>query len=133
MINVNIDGSVRPNPGKGGCGIVIKGGDVDIEISRKLEGDNITNNEAEYKALCIALEELFKIGKNTESITIYTDSLLIVQQMTGYRKVDLGGRYTEPHLRAKELCKNFSDVSFIHIPRCENRQADKLAGMATKS
>ncbi len=60
-----------------------------------------TNNQAEYTALKLALEEVRKIG--VQEVNVYMDSLLVVNQMKGIFKVK--NRDLWPiHDAIKQLC-----------------------------
>ena len=54
-----------------------------------------TNNQAEYNALKLALEECIKM--QVKEVEVYMDSLLVINQLKGIFKVknrDLYGQYT---------------------------------------
>jgi ribonuclease HI len=109
-----IDGSSLGNPGAAGIGVVVTQGAVTIKnISRPI-GDT-TNNVAEYSALIAALE----------------DSQLLHRQITGVYRVK-NEALRNLFLRVVRLMKEFEDVRIEHIPREENRGADKLARFASQ-
>lgn len=118
-----IDGGSRGNPGEGSaCCILFKDKNRILDIGKFFK--NITNNEAEYNALLLALNEAKKLA--ADRLTIYTDSELLERQIKGVYSVK------SPNLiplfnRAKELILNFKNFSIIHIPREENSEADRLA------
>ena len=86
-----------------------------------------TNNVAEYMALLYAMQEALRLG--VACLQVKTDSQLLARQMTGqYRVRDPQLRVL--HERAARLAHGFSEFSITHIPREENRQADRLAGQA---
>lgn len=129
---VNTDGGARGNPGPAGIGVVMRD-DKNIIIGRYKEFiGNATNNIAEYKALILALKESIKISNfkfQILNIQINMDSELVVRQMQGRYKIK------EPSLKilATEvlaLIKNFQNVEFKHIPREQNKEADKLVNQA---
>ena len=127
MIKVYIDGSAKPNPGKGGIGITIQGDGWDYTISEAIPGKKVTNNLAEYEALVRALTELMKNKLEGHDIQILSDSEMLILQITGKRQVDRGGAYVSSYLKAKQLVKCFSRLSFMYIPREENAEANLLA------
>lgn len=87
---------------------------------------NETNNKAEYLALVTALRELKKkIKIDKIKLTIYTDSLLIVNQVKGIYKVK-SPNLINLYLIVTELLQ-FTDYTINHIPREENNIADALA------
>ena len=77
-----------------------------------------TNNQAEYTALKLALEECLKMG--VKEVQVYMDSLLVVNQMKGIFKVK--NRDLWPiHDAIKKLVQPFDEVSFSHVPREFNK------------
>ncbi|MEW5996452.1 MAG: ribonuclease HI family protein [Candidatus Micrarchaeota archaeon] len=116
------DGCCLGNPGRMGAGIVlVHEGKVVKEISRHLGFG--TNNEAEYKAVLIAVEEAGKLG--AKGLSVRSDSKLLVSQLKGEFRVKA------PHLR--ELMGKIwkagegMTLHFEWIPREENGRADELS------
>ena len=130
-IHCFIDGCARPNPGRGGMGIVIRGNDWDYALSVGIPG-RVSNNQAEYSALVHSLEELLRNQCQDKLITIFSDSLMLVEQMNGNRKVDRGGAYVDKYLEAQSLLNNFSDLMFVWIDRGQNAEANMLASKGLK-
>lgn len=127
---INSDGAARGNPGPAGIGIVIKdaGGVVVREIFEYL--GEATNNQAEYKALIAGLAAAAEIG--AESVGVFADSELIVNQVKGLYKVKNEG--LKPLFdEAKELVRKFKVCNIEYIPREKNKEADKLANIAIDS
>jgi len=128
QIIVHTDGGSRSNPGNAGIGVVARrGGDTLFELSEFLGVQ--TNNYAEYTGVIRALEELIARGLHTEPVAIHMDSKLVVEQVQGNWKVK------EPTLkplvsRAQELAAQCKSISFTHIPREKNKEADALANEA---
>lgn len=121
------DGAARGNPGPAGAGAVLQGedGHVIVEVCRYL--GEMTNNQAEYRALLLALEEAQTIG--AERLTIFADSELMVKQIMGEYRVKNEG--IKPlFAKAQKLLRAFSDYTIEHVPRDENRHADRLANLA---
>ena len=124
---VCMDGASRGNPGPAGIGILIKGesGIVKTKVSRYI--GEATNNQAEYKALIMALEESAKLG--AAHIDIRMDSELVVRQVQGSyktRNVKLKPLFHQ----VKQLLTRFESFTITHIPREQNRIADALANQA---
>lgn len=123
---IYIDGASRGNPGESGIGILIideRGSISEIKNYIGIE----TNNQAEYKALIKALETAKELKK--DKLKIFTDSLLVANQINGKWKV----KHLEIKTlfqRVKELTQNFSDFQITHIPRENNQEADRLANEA---
>ena len=128
-----IDGSARPNPGKGGIGIIIRGDGWDYTLSESIPRNRITNNQAEYCALYRALVELMRNGLERHDIQILSDSQMLTEQMVGERQVDKGGQYVDTYLKCRELAKYFTNLRFTHILREENYEANLLASEGVKA
>lgn len=123
-----IDGSSLGNPGEAGFGVVLrdeKGSTIEM-LGRYI--GKATNNVAEYQGLigCLELAKKFQ----PESLTVHSDSQLMVRQVSGEYKVK------QPHLQALHrqvlaaLRAFTGPVSIIHVPRERNKEADKLARTA---
>lgn len=121
------DGASKGNPGPAGAGAVLIGpdGSVKAEISEPL--GRATNNEAEYQALILGMEEALRQGAAT--IQVQMDSELVVKQMQGLYRVKSPG--LAPYWqRARALARRFTSVRFVAVPRTENAMADQLASVA---
>jgi ribonuclease HI len=123
LLNINIDGASRGNPGPSGIGVVISRDGEKIAEYNEFIGDS-TNNLAEYMALKKALKMASIM--NDDEITILSDSELVVKQRTDNYKVR-SKRLKTVSREISNLEKNFKWVSYRHIPREENRAADYLA------
>ncbi|MBI2975285.1 MAG: ribonuclease HI family protein [Deltaproteobacteria bacterium] len=124
---INTDGAARGNPGPASLGVVIKNADGHVvrELSAYL--GEMTNNQAEYKALIAALETAAEIG--AESIAIFADSELMVKQVKGLYKVKNEG--LKPLFdEVKGLLRKFKNCNIEYVPREKNKEADKLANLA---
>jgi ribonuclease HI len=89
---------------------------------------NATNNQAEYQALIDGLKAIAEW--KPDSLDVYLDSKLIVEQVNGKWRVKEPG-LRELHRQAVELLKPYGDsVSLRHVDRSQNRVADKLVNMA---
>lgn len=120
-----MDGASRGNPGEAGFGVVIRNGTGVEEISGFL--GRTTNNVAEYAALVAVLT--FAQRRSLEKLTIYSDSQLLVRQLTGSYRVKA------PHLvpiflHVLKLRQGIPDFRIHHVPREENHEADQLANQA---
>ncbi len=131
---VYTDGGSRGNPGLAAIGVVIADEKKNIlkEYSQYL-GDNLTNNEAEYKAVIFALKKikaLFgkkKIGEF--DVEIISDSELLIKQMQGLYKI-LEPKIQSLFVAAWNLKIDFKEVKFKLISREKNKEADKLVNEA---
>ena len=121
-VKIYTDGGSRGNPGPSAGGFVILDAASDEMLAEKGVYLGVTtNNQAEYLALKFALEEARRMGAHQAEI--FMDSLLVVNQMKGLFKIK--NRDLWPvHEAIKELLVSFKRVSFAHIPREQNTQAD---------
>ena len=79
-----VDGACSGNPGEAGIGVIVKrDGKMIKEISQSI--GQATNNIAEYTAMIYALQEALIL--KSDNVTIYTDSELVFNQVTGNYKV----------------------------------------------
>ena len=128
-MEIYIDGSSIGNPGPSGAGIVFVNGNQIIDNISVYLGRQ-TNNVAEYMALLIGLQKAVMRGE--QEVTVYTDSQLLCRQVNNEYKVknaNLIGFYEQ----VKRLLSTFKYAEIRHIPREENKGADKLAKKATKN
>ena len=124
------DGACRGNPGLSSIGVYVsnppKGGKP-WEINGFL--GKHTNNEAEYKAFIYAL--FLAKQQNWRNILIKCDSLLVVNQINGswqIKNLNLMKLYEEAQYYLTHLTKE-GKVDVVHIPREENKEADRLANL----
>lgn len=121
---VACDGASRGNPGPAGIGVQISNehGEVLAEIAQGI--GETTNNVAEYTAVIEGLARAAELG--ARAVTLRSDSLLLINQLTGRYRVK--APHLEPlHRRARSIAAGFDGVSFEHVPREENSEADRLA------
>lgn len=120
-IKLYADGGSRGNPGPSASGYVLMEMDNTVIKKSGVYLGITTNNQAEYQALKLGLEEAQKIG--AREVHVYLDSLLVINQMKGIFKVK--NRDLWPIYEAiKEQTKNFKKVNFTHVPRELNKLAD---------
>lgn len=128
------DGGARGNPGPAGCGAVVfdSAGKRVVEVADYL--GTTTNNVAEYEAVLRGLRKLkeeYPEGHFSHiPIVIRMDSKLVIEQLKGAYKVkhpNLIPRY----LKVKNLiARSFPLISFEHVRREFNKDADALANEA---
>jgi ribonuclease HI len=126
LITAHIDGGARGNPGPAGYGVHIE--DDSGTILAELHGGIgiATNNVAEYNGLLAALAWAREHGHT--ALHIKADSLLLVEQMRGRYKVKHAG--LQPlHARATLLAHEIGRVTFEHVPREKNKDADRLSNL----
>ncbi len=115
------DGGSRGNPGPSASGFAILDMDDKVIVKEGIYLGVTTNNQAEYQALKLGLEEAKKMG--ISRVHVYMDSLLVVNQIKRIFKVK--NRDLWPiHEAIVQLSATFSEVSFTHVPRELNKIAD---------
>jgi ribonuclease HI len=126
MITAHVDGGARGNPGPAGYGAVITDDNGHI-LAELHEGIGIsTNNVAEYRGLIAALE--WALAHGHARVHVKSDSLLIVQQMLGNYRVKHEG-LLPLYRQARHLIARIGHVSFEHVRRELNRDADRLSNL----
>ncbi len=126
MITAFIDGGARGNPGPAGYGVFIVNADGTPLASLHGALGIATNNVAEYNGLLAALRWAVEHGQT--GVHIKADSQLLVEQMEGNYRVKNAGLlplYTE----AVRLASRIGTVKFEHIPREQNKEADRLSNL----
>ncbi|RSK27322.1 reverse transcriptase-like protein [Bacillus sp. HMF5848] len=92
-----------------------------------------SNNEAEYASLYYLLQQLEELGVHHQSITIRGDSQVVIMQMSGEwpcYEAELEAWMKRIELKEKQLGLR---VTYEHISRKDNREADQLATQALQS
>jgi probable phosphoglycerate mutase len=126
MMTAYIDGGARGNPGPAGYGarVVDDSGQVVAELHGAL--GIATNNIAEYNGLLAALE--WAVERGVSALHVRADSLLLVEQMRGNYRVKNAG-LIPLYQRARGLVARIGHVTFEHIPREQNKDADRLSNL----
>ena len=119
-----IDGASRNNPGPAGAGFSLKLGNTVVCEQGFFVGHR-TNNQAEYFALLLGLYFAKEYLDKKETLLVFSDSQLLVRQMTGIYKI------RDPLLQkmrivVEQLMQDYK-VSFCHVYRENNERADFLA------
>jgi len=126
---IHADGASRGNPGPAAIGATIKDaeGKLVARVSRRI--GHATNNQAEYQALIAALREAIKIG--AKQVDVSLDSELLVKQIRGQYRVK-NASLKPLHQKIKQLQSQLQAFTISHIPRQQNKEADRLANMALR-
>ncbi len=121
------DGGARGNPGPAGIGAILYDGQKKVvaKISQYL--GVATNNQAEYKAVIVAIQKARSLG--AKELTCYLDSELVVKQLRREYKVK-NKELASLFLTVYNLSFSFKQITYIHIPREQNQEADSLANQA---
>jgi len=134
MVELYVDGACIPkNPGgipvwgflilRDNTPIDTKGGLAAAEFSPQA-----TNNVAEYEAFINALKQIEHVGWDQDKVVVYTDSLILHNQLKDVWKV---GRELLPwYKKAKALMNGFPLIEVRKIPRSQNRVAHRAAKAA---
>ena len=121
-----IDGAARGNPGPAGAGVWIPS-DANSGSEEHYQAlGTTTNNVAEYRALLLALARAEALGAH--DVEIFSDSLLLVQQVNGAYRVKAD--HLKPLVaEAVRRAKGFRRFAIAHVRREQNRDADRLANL----
>ncbi len=126
-LTLYVDGGARGNPGPAAAGVVLRdeGGAPLLEAGYLLGA--LTNNQAEYSALLIGVRSARQAGAS--SLTIYSDSELMVKQLLGEYRVKAGG--LKPLFEdVQSQLLGFSNWKIHHVLRDKNQRADELVNQA---
>lgn len=127
------DGGARGNPGPAAIGVYItdEAGVMVKEVKEAI--GNSTNNYAEYQGVLRALQNLKQLyRKQTKAMQfeIRMDSELVKKQLNAEYQIKEPGlvpMFIEIHnLRVA----NFPNLILTHVPRAENKEADRLVNEA---
>jgi ribonuclease HI len=123
-----VDGGSLGNPGPAGIGVVIddsQGGRIRIAkwIGRQ------DNNVAEYLALLEALQ--YALALKATAIHVYSDSEVVVRQMTGEYRCRSPRLYSL-HWTCTKLTRSLN-FSISYVPRECNAEANHLASSAARN
>ena len=130
------DGGARGNPGPAATGFVVFGADGKKVAEAGEAIGETTNNVAEYRSVIAGLKKLKALigGERAASAHVEArmDSELVVRQMNAEYKVkkeQLVPLFVDLWNRRQD----FASVVFIHVPREENGEADRLVNEALDS
>ena len=119
---VVFDGGSLGNPGKGYGSYEITGPEGTVAARQVQFGNDMTNNQAEFRALIAALEDLLeRVGSraDTLSVAVRGDSQLVIRGLSGEWRVKHAG--LQPlHRRAADLLQQFGNVDLAWHPRRES-------------
>jgi ribonuclease HI len=126
VIVAYIDGGARGNPGPAGYGVRIE--TPDGRVLDEFHGPLgiTTNNVAEYNGLLAALQ--WAADHDQRDLRIRSDSELLVKQMRGEYRIKHPG--LQPlAARARLLLMQLGRVTFEHVRREQNGEADRLSNL----
>ena len=121
------DGGSRGNPGPAGYGYVLERPDGETLASEGQAIGIATNNVAEYRGIIAGMRRATELG--IRHLRAFGDSKLVIEQVKGKWRVRAEG-LRALHLEASELARAFDSVTFEHVRRAGNVEADRLANVA---
>lgn len=123
------DGGSRNNPGEAAYGFVIyQNGEVLYKEGKRI-GIN-TNNVAEYSAIVNALKYVVEQRREVSAVDFLLDSKLAVEQLSGRWKIKSEQLRSLYHtIKTLEMSLKVP-VSYNHIAREKNKEADRLVNLA---
>lgn len=126
MHSLYFDGASRGNPGPAGAGGVIYDAQQKIVDTYAINLGVTTNNVAEYGGLLAGLNRCHKL--NIKELQVYGDSKLIINQVNGKWKVR-NEKLKSIYEQVKKVQPFFTTISFEHVYRKDNKEADKMANV----
>jgi ribonuclease HI len=122
-----VDGGSHGSPGPSGIGVVIQTPQGEsIRIAKWIGHQD--NNVAEYAALLEALQRALEM--KATALQVFTDSQLVVKQMTGEYICNSPRLYSLNWI-CRKLARSL-DFAIAHIPRHRNEEANRLANDAVR-
>ena len=123
-----VDGGSLGNPGPAGIGVVIDDSQGSrIRIAKWIGRQD--NNVAEYLALLEALQ--YALTLKATAIHVYSDSEVVVRQMTGEYRCRSPRLYSL-HWTCRKLTRSL-DFTISYVPRERNAEANHLASSAARN
>jgi len=121
---LHCDGAARGNPGPAGVGVHIadEDGTTLTEIAEGI--GEATNNVAEYTAAIRGLQRARDLGAT--EVHLRSDSKLLIEQLSGRWKVK-NRNLLRLHREVRDLAESFESVTYEHVRRERNVEADRLA------
>lgn len=130
------DGGSRGNPGPAALGAAFADARGHVIKSYAKTLGHKTNNEAEYEAVLFALQKARALyGKERikiMSVEVLMDSELVARQLNKKYKIE-EERLWPLFMKIWNTRLDFGSLDFRHIPREENREADRLVNEALDS
>ena len=127
IIIIHSDGGSLGNPGPSAIGVV-----VEMNGKRKTYAQDIghgTNNEAEYQALIFGLKKVKALagGRKAKQTNVQCrlDSQLVVSQLNHEYQLK-NPNIINLFVKVWNLMLDFQSVTFTHVPREQNQEADRL-------
>ena len=123
-----IDGGSFGNPGPAGIGVVINGAATGpIRLAKWIGRQD--SNVAEYVALMEAIQ--CALSLNAKRLHVYSDSEVVVKQMTGVYRCRCARLYSL-NWTCRKLARSLT-FSISHVRRESNIEANSLANRAVRN
>jgi ribonuclease HI len=122
---ITFDGGSKGNPGLGYGSYELRTATGRTRLEQRDFGDGVTNNEAEYRTLIAALEDLQatleRAGRSPRAyhVLVLGDSELVIKQLNGQYKVKHPGM-RPLYVAVKTLAAAFASVRFQWHPRARS-------------
>jgi ribonuclease HI len=123
-VQIFTDGGARGNPGPSAAAAVIQDTAGSVLATAAEYMPHATNNQAEYTAILIGLEKAKEMG-GVEEVEMFMDTELAVKQLKGEYKVK-NPVLAKLFVKVWNLTHEFKSVSFTHVRREHNKEADAL-------
>lgn len=134
---IHCDGGARGNPGPAAYGFIIETEDGTLVHREGVFLGVRTNNQAEYRGVIAALrwmgDHRSSLDERPSEIVVFLDSQLLVNQLSGRFKIKssiLQGLAVETKMAERDIGV---PVSYIHVRRKENSDADRMVNDALDS
>lgn len=133
ILNIYTDGGSRGNPGPAALGVYIENdnGEMLVEIGKTL--GITTNNIAEYSAIVAGLTWILENKEaliNLSKINFFMDSNLAASQLNGIYKIKNANLRALFFIAKQREAEIKVPIYYTHIPREENKKADRLVNLA---
>ena len=135
-LNIYTDGGSRGNPGLSALGVYVENGQgLFLDEIGKTLGIN-TNNFAEYSAIVEGLSWVLSHKPQIPGlvrVNFFMDSNLAASQLNGLYRIK-NADLRELYFSAKKLEAQINlPIYYTHIPREQNKKADRLVNIALDS
>lgn len=123
-----VDGGSLGSPGPSGIGVIVSGiASGPVRIAKGIGRQD--SNVAEYVALMEALH--CALSLNARRLHVYSDSEVVVKQMTGEYECRTARLYSL-NWTCRKLARSLA-FSISHVRRDKNTEANTLASLAARS
>jgi ribonuclease HI len=128
ILVAHVDGGSFGNPGPSGIGVIVDGSAAgQVRIAKWIGHQD--SNVAEYAALMEALQ--CALSLSASRFHVYSDSEVVVKQMTGQYKCHTSRLYSL-NWTCRKLARSLA-FSISHVRRENNSEANALANLAARN